>query len=315
MKIRVLYFEGCPNHRPVVNLIRRLVAKHHLHASIEELEVTPGDEAKLRFLGSPTVQVDGVDIDPAARRRTDYAMSCRVYHSPGGLPSEEMLLAALGVKADAGQAPSRDRPGLLASGGSVLAAALSSACCWLPLLLLAFGASAAGVSAFFERWRPVLATVAFAMLGIGFYLVYFRRTACADEGCGTAACAPRAGGRRAFTQIMLWFATVLVIAFVLFPRYAGVVARMVYGDRPGAAALPYGASLTVQRFTVEGMTCAACAVTLQADLSKIDGVASVTVDYETQSARIETSDPGIVQEVQAAARRRGFTATPAPDEP
>jgi copper chaperone CopZ len=171
------------------------------------------------------------------------------------------------------------------------------------------------VSAFFERWRPVLATVAFAMLGIGFYLVYFRRTACTDDGCGAAACAPRAGGRRVFTQIMLWFATVLVIVFVLFPRYAGVVARAVYGDGPAAAAVPSGKSLTVQRYTVEGMTCAACAATLQADLAQIDAVASVTVDYETQSARIETSDPGIVQEVQAATRRRGFTATPAPDKP
>jgi copper chaperone CopZ len=306
VKIRVLYFEGCPNHRPVVEMVRRLVAEHDLDASIEEHDVEPGDEAGLRFLGSPTVQVDGVDIEPAARQRTDYAMSCRVYHSPGGLPSEEMLLAALGVKADAGQAPSRERPGLLASGGSVLAAALSSACCWLPLLLLAFGASAAGVSAFFERWRPVLSTVAFVMLGIGFYLAYFRRT---------AACAPRTGGRRVFTQVMLWFAAVLVIGFVLFPRYAGVVARAVYGDGQAAAAALSGASLTVQRYTVEGMTCEACAVTLQADLSKIDGVAAATVDYATKSARIETADPGIVQEVQAAARRHGYKATPAPDEP
>lgn len=315
MRISILYFEGCPNHRPVVDKIRRLVAKHHLDASVEEHEVAPGDEARLRFLGSPTIQVDGVDIEPAARQRTDYAMSCRVYNAPGGLPPDEMLLAALGVKADAAQAHSRHRPGLLASGGSVLAAALSSACCWLPLLLLAFGASAAGVSAFFERWRPVLAAVALVMLGIGFYLVYFRRSTCADEGCGAATCAPRAGGRSVFTQVMLWTAAVLVVAFVLFPRYAGVVARAAYGDSQPAVSTPSVGALTVQRYAVEGMTCAACAVTLQADLAKIDGVASATVDYETKSARIETANPDIVQEVQAAAKRHGYTATPVSDGP
>lgn len=200
-------------------------------------------------------------------------------------------------------------------GGAVAAAVLSSACCWLPLLLLAFGASAAGVSAFFERWRPVLAAVAIVTLGIGFYLVYFRRAKCADDACGTAACAPRSGRGRVLTQVMLWFAAVLVGAFVLFPRYAGVVARAVYGDSPAATTAPSDASLVVQRYTVEGMTCEACAVTLQADLLKIDGVAAATVDYATKSARIETADPGIVQKVQSTARRHGYTATPASEGP
>ncbi len=37
-----------------------------------------------------------------------------------------------------------------------MTALLSPACCWLPLLLIAFGASAAGVSGFFETYRPYL---------------------------------------------------------------------------------------------------------------------------------------------------------------
>lgn len=37
------------------------------------------------------------------------------------------------------------RTGLVAFGGSVLAALVASACCWLPLLLVTFGGSAAGV--------------------------------------------------------------------------------------------------------------------------------------------------------------------------
>lgn len=147
------------------------------------------------------------------------------------------------------------------------------------------------------------------MLGIGFYLVYFRRAKCADDTCGTAACSTRSGGRRVFTQAMLWFAAVLVAAFVLFPRYAGVVARAVYGESPVATA-PSDGSLIVQRYAVEGMTCEACAVTLQADLLKIDGVVGATVDYATKSARVETTDPEIQNKVLAAAKRHGYTATP-----
>lgn len=206
-----------------------------------------------------------------------------------------------------------DRVERASIGGAVTAAVLSSACCWLPLLLLAFGASAAGVSAFFERWRPVLATVAIVLLGIGFYLVYFRRAKCADDACGTAACAPRSRGRRVFTQAVLWFAVVLVAAFVFFPRYAGVVAHAVYGDSPAAATAASDASRTVQRYTVEGMTCEACAVTLQADLLKIHGVVGATVDFATKSARVEATDPDTQNEVLAAAKRHGYTATLTPD--
>lgn len=195
-------------------------------------------------------------------------------------------------------------------GGAMVAAVLSSACCWLPLLLLAFGASAAGVSAFFERWRPVLAAVAIVMLAIAFYLVYFRRTACADDGCGTAACTTRAAGRRVFTHVMLWSAAVLVVAFLLFPRYAGVVARTLYGDSPAIANALSDGSVTVRRYAIEGMTCEACAVTLQAELSTIDGVVSAEVDYATKSAWVRTADSAIDSEVSEAARRHGYKATP-----
>lgn len=103
--IQVLYFKGCPNHQPVVEKIQRLIdvlaetlPSISLKIVVKEIEVTDAADAeRLRFLGSPTVQVDGVDIEPAARDRTDFAMSCRVYHAPDGLPTDQMLREALGV--------------------------------------------------------------------------------------------------------------------------------------------------------------------------------------------------------------------------
>lgn len=39
---------------------------------------------RLRFLGSPTVRVEGRDVEPGAEVRTDFALSCRVFRTEGG---------------------------------------------------------------------------------------------------------------------------------------------------------------------------------------------------------------------------------------
>jgi len=39
-------------------------------------------------LGSPTVRVDGRDVDPAARERADFALKCRPYRFEGGQSGE-----------------------------------------------------------------------------------------------------------------------------------------------------------------------------------------------------------------------------------
>jgi hypothetical protein len=38
----------------------------------------------MRFLGSPTIRVNDEDIEPAARRRTDYGFMCRTYRAEDG---------------------------------------------------------------------------------------------------------------------------------------------------------------------------------------------------------------------------------------
>lgn len=198
--------------------------------------------------------------------------------------------------------------------GAVTTAVLSSACCWLPLLLLGFGASAAGVSAYFEQWRPLLALVAIAFLGIAFWQVYFRPSPCASGACHDDTCETGSRGRGIFPQAMLWVATIAVAAFVLFPRYAGNVAEVFYGNA-NAIGTTQDASLTTLRFAVEGMTCEACAVTLRADLAQIDGINAAEVDYATKSAVVETTDPKVSEQVEAAAKRHGYTATRSSNDP
>lgn len=56
-------------------------------ATIREVAVDNPEQAPaLRFFGSPTIQVNGQDIDPAMRHRTDYSYSCRMYEGDGIVP-------------------------------------------------------------------------------------------------------------------------------------------------------------------------------------------------------------------------------------
>ncbi len=96
MKIELLYFSGCPHHRPTRELIDSTLSELGLDAEVEEVEVRDQREAERhQFLGSPSIRVDGADIEPGAESRTEYALSCRMYGS-SGIPSRQLLKAALG---------------------------------------------------------------------------------------------------------------------------------------------------------------------------------------------------------------------------
>jgi hypothetical protein len=94
MKIEVLYFDGCPNYLPATERVRAVVRQEGVSAEVSEIEVKDLSQAKaLAFPGSPTIRINGLDIDPALGGSVDAGFACRRY--PGGLPSEEMIRAAL----------------------------------------------------------------------------------------------------------------------------------------------------------------------------------------------------------------------------
>ena len=93
--IEILYFAGCPNFRPAVDLAERVVADLGVDARIHQVEIDSADEAvRRRFLGSPSIHVNGRDIEPGAGRRTDFAVSCRLY-GESGIPSRGHLESAV----------------------------------------------------------------------------------------------------------------------------------------------------------------------------------------------------------------------------
>jgi hypothetical protein len=99
MKIELLYFDGCPSYAELLPRLRELLASEGIEQQIELQRVeTPEEAERERFLGSPTVRVDGEDIDPSAKARRDYGLECRLYRTKEGLvrtPPEAWVRAAL----------------------------------------------------------------------------------------------------------------------------------------------------------------------------------------------------------------------------
>jgi hypothetical protein len=97
--VEILYFEGCPNHQGALDVVERVAGELRLQPAIELVEVADAEAAaQLRFLGSPTVRVDGRDVEPGAEDRSDFVLACRVYRSERGVagqPDEQWIRAAL----------------------------------------------------------------------------------------------------------------------------------------------------------------------------------------------------------------------------
>jgi hypothetical protein len=88
-RVEILYFEACPNHQPARALVERIAAELRVEPEIHVVEVSDADAAiQLRFLGSPTVRVNGRDVEPGAEERGDFVFSCRVYRGELGFSGQ-----------------------------------------------------------------------------------------------------------------------------------------------------------------------------------------------------------------------------------
>ena len=98
-RVEILYFEDCPNHEAAKALVERVAAELRVDPEIRVVEVRDQDAAtQLRFLGSPTIRVEGRDVERGVEERTEYALACRVYPGELGLsgqPEERWVRDAL----------------------------------------------------------------------------------------------------------------------------------------------------------------------------------------------------------------------------
>lgn len=76
VSIRVLHMTECPATPGTVRLVESVAGGMGISIALEQILVdTPEQAEALAFLGSPTVQVRGRDIEPEARTRTDFGLT------------------------------------------------------------------------------------------------------------------------------------------------------------------------------------------------------------------------------------------------
>ncbi len=101
MRIDFLYWAECPSHPEAWQRLLHALDALAIQAEVQRVEITTEEEAEhWSFPGSPTILVNGHDIDPAAGR-LPARLTCRLYYRddgrPSPLPPESMIRRALVV--------------------------------------------------------------------------------------------------------------------------------------------------------------------------------------------------------------------------
>lgn len=96
MEIKLLYFSGCPSYKEGEKNLKQALKELGLGEDFEMINIETDEMAKeYNFIGSPTIRINGGDIDPRAREAkvTGYK-GCRIYQTPEGIkgaPTVEMI--------------------------------------------------------------------------------------------------------------------------------------------------------------------------------------------------------------------------------
>ncbi len=97
--IEVLYVQDCPHYPGTLALVERVRAELGVDAELRTsliIDQAAADQAL--FAGSPTVRVDGRDVEPGSEPATEYIVACRLYrleHRFAGQPEERWVREAL----------------------------------------------------------------------------------------------------------------------------------------------------------------------------------------------------------------------------
>jgi hypothetical protein len=78
--IEVLYVQDCPAYQATLALVQRVRAELGIDAELRTSLIADQAAAeRARFAGSPTVRVDGHDVEPGSEPATEYLLGCRLY--------------------------------------------------------------------------------------------------------------------------------------------------------------------------------------------------------------------------------------------
>jgi hypothetical protein len=97
--IEVLYVQACPHYPATLALVERIRAELGIDTEMRTSVIVNQDAAeRARFPGSPTVRVDGRDVEPGSEPASEYVVGCRLYrleHRLASQPEERWVREAL----------------------------------------------------------------------------------------------------------------------------------------------------------------------------------------------------------------------------
>ncbi len=101
-KVDILYHEKCSHYPQAIERVKQVLSEEGIEAEINEIQITSEEEAqKYDFLGSPTIRIDGEDLESEEERQKGHTYtndSCRIYNYEGQLymiPHKETIRLAL----------------------------------------------------------------------------------------------------------------------------------------------------------------------------------------------------------------------------
>jgi copper chaperone CopZ len=189
----------------------------------------------------------------------------------------------------------KERKGKWLLAGGIGAAFTASLCCIGPAVFIALGLGSFAAAGVFETLRPWFAIVAVVALGFAW------RQALRKQSCATAQCEIPAKSRKG--QIaLLSLVSILAMGFLAYPSIANLMLNA--SEDTKIAMGPNSSELVV---SIPTMDCAACAVGIQGELKKIEGIDSAQISYDNKQAVIVYNSQIIEeQKILEAIKATGF---------
>ncbi len=98
--IDFLFWRECPSHPEALERLKRALNRSGIKADVSRIEIRSEEEAvRHRFVGSPTIRMNGRDMDSEAVSGQPFRLTCRIFYDSTGrvvpIPSEESIQRAL----------------------------------------------------------------------------------------------------------------------------------------------------------------------------------------------------------------------------
>jgi mercuric ion transport protein len=169
------------------------------------------------------------------------------------------------------------------TGAGLVTAIASSLCCITPVIALLAGSSSIAANfSWIEPARPYLIGLSIAVLAFAWYLKL--RPSKGNEldcNCETTE-------KQSFlqTKTFLGIVTVFAVLMITVPLYAKMFYARPKTQATAVAVIDNNDDKQQVKFTIRGMTCAACEEHVNKELSKVAGVSTYKTSYATQSSLV-----------------------------